>query len=164
MNKQFQSVCTCLSPLALGQLCTQTIQGLFHDNLPDDLKSPCPSMLEINIDLNGVLKLLSELNPGKAAWPNLIKPIVLKELRVEIAPVICLLFERSLQTGQLPVEWTKAQICPLFKKGDKSDLANYRPISLTCILCKVMEHIIASNNSKQKSNRLGAFRFQKNFW
>ena len=44
-----------------------------------------------------------------------------------------------LQTGK------KAQVCPLFKKGDKTDPANYRPISLTCILCKTMEHIIASN-------------------
>ena len=101
LNKQFQSVFSCLiSPLRLGQLCTQTIQSLFHDNLPDNLKSSCPSMPEINIDLNEVLKLLSKLNPGKAAGPDLIKPIV---LRVEIAHVICLLFERSFQTGQLPV-------------------------------------------------------------
>ena len=71
-----------------------------------------------------------------------------RKKRKEIAPVICLLFERSLQTGQLPAEWTKAQVCPLFKKGDKCGLANYRPISLTCILCKVMEYIIASNISK----------------
>ena len=34
---------------------------------------------------------------------------------------------------------------PVFKKGDKSSAANYRPISLTCILCKVLEHILASN-------------------
>ena len=47
-----------------------------------------PSMPEINIDLNGVLKLLSKLYPGKAAGSDLNKPIVLKELRVEIAPVI----------------------------------------------------------------------------
>ena len=78
---QFQSVLTCLSPLRLGQVCTQTIQSLFHDNLPDDLESSCPSMPEINIDLNGVLKLLSKLNPGKAAGPDLIKHIVLKEIK-----------------------------------------------------------------------------------
>ena len=77
-------------------------------------------MPEINIDLNGVLKFLSKLNPRKAAGPDSIKPIVLKELRVEIVPVICLLFQRSLHTGQLPVEWTKAQVCLLLKKGDKS--------------------------------------------
>ena len=76
-----------------------------------------------------------------------IKPVVLKQLKIEIAPVICLLFEKTLQTGQLPSDWKKAQVCPLFKKGDKTEPSNYRPISLTCILCKVMEHIIASNLS-----------------
>ena len=52
------------------------------------------------------LNSCQKLNPGKAAGPDSIKHIVLKELRVEIATVICLRFERSIQTGQLPVEWT----------------------------------------------------------
>ena len=104
-------------------------------------------MPEIKIDLNGVLKLLSNLKPDQAAGPDSIKPVVLKQLKIEIAPVICLLFEKTLQTGQLPSDWKKAQICPLFKKGDKTEHSTYWPISLTCILCKVMEHIIASNHS-----------------
>ena len=102
-------------------------------------------MPEIYINLNGVIKLLSNLRPDKAADPDQIRPIVLKELSLEIAPIIQLVFERSLATGELPSDWTKANVSPIFKKGDKSDRANYRPISLTCILCKVMEHIIASN-------------------
>ena len=57
--------------------------------------------------------------------------------------MIQIIFEKSLQTGQLPKDWTR--VSPLFKKGNKSDPANYRPISLTCILCKVMEHMVASN-------------------
>ena len=55
------------------------------------------------------------------------------------------LFERSIQTCKLPTKWCRAQVTPVFKKGDKSSAANYRPISLTCILCKVLEHIIASH-------------------
>ena len=77
LNKQFQSVFTCLSPLRLVQLSTQTIQSLFHDILPDDLKSSCPSMPKINVDLNGVLKFLLKVNPGKAAGPDSVKHIVL---------------------------------------------------------------------------------------
>ena len=69
----------------------------------------------------------------------------LRELRDEIAPIIKVIFDRSLQTGKLPAAWTKANVMPVFKKGDKSLAANYRPISLTCILCKVLEHILASN-------------------
>ena len=58
-------------------------------------------MPEIQIDRNGVLKLLSNQKPG----PDSIKPFVLKQLKMEIAPAICLLFEKTLQTlqtGQLP--------------------------------------------------------------
>ena len=54
---------------------------------------------------------------------------------------IHLLFFR---TGKIPSDWTKANASRVLKKGYKNDPANYRPISLTFILCKVMEHIIAS--------------------
>ena len=103
------------------------------------------------------------MNPNKAAGPDSIKPIILKELRLEIAPVICLLFEKSLKTSQLPSEWTKAQVCPLYKKGDKTDPANYRPISLTCILCKVMEHVIASNISRHITQHNILYELQHGF-
>ena len=54
----------------------------------------------------------------------------------------------SLVTGKLPADWVKANVMPLFKKGGKSLAPNYRPISMTCILCKVLEHIINSNIAK----------------
>ena len=95
-------------------------------------------MPDIEISLNGLLKLLKNLKSGKAAGPDKLKPLLLKELRDEI------IFEKSLQTGKLPSEWVTANVMPVFKKGDKSLAANYRPISLTCILCKVLEHILAS--------------------
>ena len=100
-------------------------------------------MLDIDISINGILKLLNNLKPGKAAGPDSIRPILLKELRVELAPIIKVIFERSLQTVKLPADWCKANVTPIFKKGDNSLAANYRPISLTCILCKVLEHILA---------------------
>ena len=93
----------------------------------------------------GLLKLLHNLKSGKAAGPDKLKPLLLRELRDEIAPIIKVIFDRSLQTGKLPADWTKANVMPVFKKGDKSLAANYRPISLACILCKVLEHILASN-------------------
>ena len=163
LNSQFQSVFSHLSPLRLGQLCIQNIHNIFQENVPEDINPICPAMPEIKIDLNGVLKLLSNLKPDKAAGPDSIKPVVLKQLKMEIAPVICLLFEKTLQTGQLPSEWKKAQVCPLFKKGDKTEPSNYRPISLTCILCKVMEHIIASNISKHLNKHNALYELQHGF-
>ena len=120
-------------------------------------------MPEISIDLNGVHKLLPNLKPDKVSGPDETKSVVLKELRHEIAPIICLLFERSLSTGVLPSDWTKAGVSPLFKKGDKGDPANYRPISLTCILCKVMEHIIASNLIRNFNNHQILYELQYGF-
>ena len=97
----------------------------------------------------GILKLLQNLKPGKAAGQDILKPVLLKELREEIAPIVQIIFERSIQTGKLLTEWCRSQVAPIFKKGDKSSAANlYRPISLACILCKILEHIMASNMVK----------------
>ena len=50
-------------------------------------------------------------------------------------------FEQSLLTGDLPTDWTRASVAPVFKKGSKLQAAKYRPVSLTCITCKLFEHI-----------------------
>ena len=104
-----------------------------------------PVMPDIKVSENGILKLLKDLNPHKAAGPDELKPLVLRELREVIAPMLVVIFQRSIETGRVPKDWNDANVCPLFKKGDKSIASNYRPISLTCILCKVLEHIFASN-------------------
>lgn len=67
---------------------------------------------------------------------------VLKEAAAEIAPFLQFLYTQSVATGQLPADWLKANITPVFKKGDKHQPANYRPISLTAVPCKILEHII----------------------
>ena len=67
----------------------------------------------------GIIKLLKNLKPGKAAGPDRLKPVLLKELREEIAPIVQVIFERSIQTGKLPSNWCRAQVSPIFKKGDK---------------------------------------------
>ena len=134
LNSQFQSIFSRLSPLKLGQMCTKKIHNFFQENIPENITRLCSTMQEIKTDLNGVLKLLSNLKPDKAAGPDSIKPVVLKQLKTEIAPVICLLFEKTLRTGLIPADWKKAQVCPLFKKGDKTEPSNNRHISLTCIL------------------------------
>ena len=143
-NQQFNSVFTPKEPLSLSRLAKMRVQdlsnagGLPSDTIPDRQQDSETNMPEIDISLNGLLKLLHNLKPGKAAGPDMLKPLLLRELRDEIAPIIKVIFDRSLQTGKLPADWTKANVMPVFKKGDKSLAANYRPISLTCILCKVL--------------------------
>ena len=72
-------------------------------------------------------------------------PRVLKELATELGPVFAHLFQQSMDTGEIPKEWSHANICPLFKKSDRSLMCNYRPVSLTCVPCKFPEHIVSSN-------------------
>ena len=120
-------------------------------------------MPEINIDLKVILKLLSNLNPDKAQGPDDIRPIIMKELREEIAPVIQLLFKKSISMGKIPSDWTKANVSPVFKKGNKNDRTNYRPISLTCILCKVMKHIIASKLTRHLNQHNVLYDLQHGF-
>ena len=50
-----------------------------------------------------------------------------------------------MDTGEIPKEWSLANICPLFKKSDRSLACNYRLVSLTCVPCKLLEHIVCSN-------------------
>ena len=120
-------------------------------------------MPQIQISLAGILKLLAGLDPSKAAGPDAIKPIVLSSLKDQVAPILQLICQQSLNTGQIPSDWKKAIVTPLFKKGDKCDPGNYRPISLTCICCKLMEHIIASNLTKHLNKHNVLYDLQHGF-
>ena len=110
------------------------------------------NMQEINISLNGIIKLLQYLKPDKAAGQDHIKPLLLQKLCLEIAPVLHVIFSRSLDEDSLPSDWLKATVLSVFEKEDKSSPSNFRPIFLTCILCKRLEHIIASNIVKHLDN------------
>ena len=99
----------------------------------------------INISVEGVDKLLNRLSPNKAAGPDEISPKILKELHHEIAPILTKIFNLSLESGNVPLDWKRATVAPVFKKGPKSKASNYRPISLTCIASKIMEHILVTN-------------------
>ena len=101
-----------------------------------------PNMANIEFTTKGIQKLLQELKPGKAAGPDNIPTQILKEHALHIAPVLQVIYTQSYQTGILPSDWLTANIVPVYKKGDKSNPANYRPISLTSVCCKTMEHII----------------------
>ena len=86
--------------------------------VPQNFRNKNQTMPQIEISINGILKLLYNLKPGKAAGPDKIRPLILKELRVELAPIIKVIFERSLEAGKLPTDKCKANVTPIYKKGD----------------------------------------------
>ena len=120
-------------------------------------------MPDIHINNYGILKLVSNINPHKACRPDNINGRVLKELKEHVAPILTLIFNKSLQTGETPKDWKHANIAPAFKKGEKYKPVNYRPISLTCICCKLMEHIITSNIMSHLENNSILYDLQHGF-
>ena len=122
-NNQFQSVLTPKEPLTLSRLCTMRVQDMVDEGLlnsesvPAESLNPTPPMDESNISVGGILKFLKKLNPGKTVGSDKLKPLLLRELAEEIAPIIQILFERSLQTDKLPADWCHALVTPIFKKG-----------------------------------------------
>ena len=115
------------------------------ERLPSKGPSPFSAMRKIIVSPNGVTKLLRDLKPHKASGPDSIPTYILKMAADEISPVLTKIFQTSLDTGEVPADWRKANIVPLFKKGDKHQASNYRPVSLTSVTCKVLEHIVHSN-------------------
>ena len=69
----------------------------------------------------------------------------LKEIAETLTPILTLIFSASLKQGKTPDDWKEANVSLIFKKGDKSQQANYRPVLLTCFCSKVLEHIIHSH-------------------
>ena len=95
-------------------------------------------MEDIVVTKEGVTKLLKVLNPSKALGPAELHPRVLKVLATEQGPIFAHLLQQSIDSGDIPNEWTLANISPLFKKGNRSLACNYRPVSLTCVPCKLV--------------------------
>jgi len=98
-----------------------------------------------------------KLSPFKASGPDDIPNRLLKELSTELAPAMTAFFNQSLQTGQLPQEWKLTNVSPIYKKEDKHIAANCRPISLTCICSKLLEHIVVSQFTSSEAQRQTAF-------
>ena len=84
----------------------------------------------------------------KAPGPDDLNVRVLKECSNEISLILALIFNEALARGDVPDKWRQANVSTVFKKGEKYDAANYRPVSLTCICCKTLEHILVSNINK----------------
>ena len=115
--------------------------------LPEMITDPVPDMAPIQMHEKGVLHLLLQLKQCKSTGPDEIPARFLKEFAHQLAPLLTVLYQASINQGSIPEDWKIAKVTPIFKKGNKSNPSNYRPVSLTSICCKVLEHIIYSSVS-----------------
>ncbi|KAK4826614.1 hypothetical protein QYF61_010542 [Mycteria americana] len=91
-----------------------------------------------------VRDLLHHLDTHKSMGPDGIHPRVLRELVEVLTKPLSILYPQSWLTGEVPVDWRLANVTPIYKKGWKEDPGNYRAVSLTSVLGKLMEQIILS--------------------
>ena len=105
--------------------------------------STCP---DLHVTEQEVKDQLEILNSNKPSGPDGVAPRILCHISKSIIKPLTLIFNQSLASGRLPYIWKRSLVTPVYKnKGSISDVSNFRPISLTCVLCKVMEKIIVKH-------------------
>ena len=118
----------------------------------DDGLTPPPAFAErttekiqdVYLSVEGIEEVLQGLDPNKAAGPDCVESRVLKECSKELAPLLYKIYRKSLDKGEVPQLWKEANIIPIHKSGSRAVMANFRPVALTSVLCKVLERILCS--------------------
>ena len=111
----------------------------------------------------GVRRLLAKVDPSKAQGPDKVLTRVLKEAADEVSPMLTKIFNQSYKTAKVPDDWRKANVHAIYKKGSTTDPANYRPVSLTSVCCKLFEHIIHSSIMKYLQTNQTLVHYQHGF-
>ena len=125
----------------IGQVLAQEVPAaevnpefyLSHTDKAFHLKTP---------SLDVVFNLLRNIDEKKATGLDMIPSKLLKMAASVVTPSLTAIFTKSIITGIYPTEWKMARVTPVFKKGEKSDLNNYRPISVIPVVSKVFEKIV----------------------
>ena len=120
-----------------------------HDNNSDhnlgEQSDPKIVLEDITLTNDEVITVLTNLNNNKAHGPDGIPARLLTETSSQIAPSLCALYNKSLRCGVLPDDWKLANVVPVHKRGEKSYVENYRPISLLSLVSKVLEPTVFHN-------------------
>src|SRR6218665_2763143 len=101
--------------------------------------------MQIMFTKENVVEKLKQLKTDKGPGIDELHPKFLHDVRKEIGEVLAQIFNKSMQTRDVPQEWRDALIMPLFKKGNRSYPCKYRKVSLTSVMCKVKERIVKDN-------------------
>ncbi|CAJ0960820.1 unnamed protein product [Ranitomeya imitator] len=111
--------------------------------MADKMSSDKNSQLNVTcLTQQEVRRHLNITKIDKSPGPDGIHPRVLQELSTVIDRPLFLIFKDSIITGSVPQDWRIANVVPIFKKGTKTELGNYRPVSLTSTVGKILEGIL----------------------
>jgi len=99
----------------------------------------------VQFNVATVIAAIKKLKSNLFSGPdNYFPPLLYKSLSVHVAKPLSMIFTSFFSVHQIPEVWSKSIFTPVFKTGSSCDPANYRPISLTCVACKLMERVIAN--------------------
>lgn len=93
-------------------------------------------------DEKDVMKALKMLKPKMTTGPDHIPSFVVRDCATVLAAPLTTLINLCLKSGTIPALWKTSKVCPVYKKGDRGDIRNYRPISIICNFCKAFEILL----------------------
>ena len=99
-------------------------------------------LVTVQFSSDEVKKKLLKLRKSAAPGPDMLWPRVLQRMADVLSLPLSLIYSRCLAEGTVPLVWKQANVTPIYKKGSKAVPGNYRPVSLTSVLCKIMESIV----------------------
>ena len=96
-----------------------------------------------HINTKDVQDLFENLNPRKSCSDTGLMPKLMKKVAEGIAPSVTNLYNRCIENSNWPAIWKRGELTPIFKKGDKHNVENYRPITTLSIIDKVFESLLS---------------------
>ena len=139
------------SPKETADLLAEFFESTFKEDtygpLPEEAyikKSYCEQSVVKEVTYDETQKLLSSVNIYKSTGPDGTHPKILKSLAEfpKFVKNIQILFNTCIKKREIPHIWKEARVTPIHKKGSKTETNNYRPISLTSVICKLYEKVI----------------------
>ncbi|XP_072335049.1 multiple inositol polyphosphate phosphatase 1b isoform X1 [Scyliorhinus torazame] len=142
----------CIESEEIGEVLNKYFSSVFTNErghiVGEDSVKQTGKLEEILVRTEDVLGILKSLRIDKSPGPDAIYPRILWEARDEIAESLAMIFSSSLSTGVVPGDWRVANVMSLFKKGIRDNPGNYRPVSLTSVVGKVMERVLRDRISE----------------
>ena len=130
----------------------------FSDYLPNSIANSfvCETITELEV-YNAAVKFAAKSSAG----PDVFSAKLILDVSSSIIPILCKIYNLSLESGIFPSELKISKVIPIFKKGERTEMGNYRPISLIKTFSKIFEYIVASrvNSFFTKYNLFYEYQF-----
>lgn len=122
--------------------CAQFTEASSYEEIVDFTRNHSNDFNTETFYVDEIIAILKKTDSSKSSGPDNIDGIVLKKCNRSLAYPLSMIFNKVYDSGEIPSEWKMANVVPIHKKGDKSNVENYRPISLTSLLMKVFEKLV----------------------